>query len=665
MKPWIEKASLLSIALAVPFTPAQAETIEQSAEAFGARSSILDISLSPSGNKIAWIAPGPGSEEVLQVVDLAGDGTMRTILQNTGPESDLTNCDWATDTRLVCEVEGVLLSPSGVLLGMSRMFAINADGSDVEVLSEKTSSRAVRAVQDGGTIVALDLPGKDEGVLMTREYVPEMTTGSRFGSDKAGLGLDLVDITNGRRRAVEQPDVRNVRYIADQYGNVRIRVWNMIDQRDGYRTSEYEYFMRDVGANGWTRLGEFTIDGRLGAKFTPLSVDTDRNVAIGFTTIDGFDAVAEVVLDGSGQGKTLLKRSDVDVDRLIRIGRQRRVVGASYATEKRSVEYFDSALAELSTQLAQALPGKPLVDIAGASADENTLLLIASSDTDPGLVYLYDRAAKSLEPLLPMRDALEGRKMASMKPVSFPATDGTMIPGYLTMPVGSNGKNIPAIVLPHGGPGARDEWGFDWLVQFFAARGYAVLQPNYRGSTGYGDAWFGRNGFQAWETAIGDVNDAGRWLVQEGIADPARLGIAGWSYGGYAALQSQVVDPALYKAVVAIAPVTDLDALREDARPYTSFDVVDKFIGDGPHVGAGSPARHANKFLAPVLLFHGTLDQNVEVDHSRQMEDSLQDAGKSVAYVEFKGLEHSLLDGRARTEMLKRIGEFLRVNLGG
>lgn len=143
------------------------------------------------------------------------------------------------------------------------------------------------------------------------------------------------------------------------------------------------------------------------------------------------------------------------------------------------------------------------------------------------------------------------------------------------------------------------------------------------------------------------------------------MGIAGWSYGGYAALQSQVVDPALYKAVVAIAPVTDLDALREDARPYTSFDVVDKFIGDGPHVGAGSPARHANKFLAPVLLFHGTLDQNVEVDHSRQMEDSLQDAGKSVAYVEFKGLEHNLLDGRARTEMLKRIGEFLRVNLGG
>ena len=116
--------------------------------------------------------------------------------------------------------------------------------------------------------------------------------------------------------------------------------------------------------------------------------------------------------------------------------------------------------------------------------------------------------------------------MGTMRPVRFPAADGTMIPGYLTLPPGSDGKGLPAVVLPHGGPGSRDEWGFDWLVQFFTARGYAVLQPNYRGSAGYGDAWFGRNGFQAWEAAIGDVNDAGRWLVSEGIADPERLGIA-------------------------------------------------------------------------------------------------------------------------------------------
>ncbi|MEI9851159.1 MAG: alpha/beta fold hydrolase [Sphingomonas sp.] len=124
--------------------------------------------------------------------------------------------------------------------------------------------------------------------------------------------------------------------------------------------------------------------------------------------------------------------------------------------------------------------------------------------------------------------------------------------------------------MPHGGPGARDEWGFDWLAQFFAARGYAVLQPNFRGSAGYGEDWFLENGFKSWRTAIGDVNDGGRWLVGQGIAAPAKLAIVGWSYGGYAALQSAVLDPELFKAIVAIAPVTDLGALKEESRWFTT-----------------------------------------------------------------------------------------------
>jgi dipeptidyl aminopeptidase/acylaminoacyl peptidase len=249
--------------------------------------------------------------------------------------------------------------------------------------------------------------------------------------------------------------------------------------------------------------------------------------------------------------------------------------------------------------------------------------------------------------------------MGAMKPVSFPAADGTQIPGYLTLPPGSNGKGLPSIVLPHGGPSARDEWGFDWLVQFFVARGYAVLQPNFRGSAGYGSAWFGRNGFQAWKTAVGDVNDAGRWLVSQGIADASKLAIVGWSYGGYAALQSQAVDPSLYKAVVAIAPVTDLEQLRQDARPYTSYSLVDRFIGRGDHVRAGSPAQQVGSFAAPVLLFHGTLDQNVAVIHSRKMADRLKTAGKTVNYTEFDGLDHGLADSLARTNMLKEMDSFL------
>lgn len=266
--------------------------------------------------------------------------------------------------------------------------------------------------------------------------------------------------------------------------------------------------------------------------------------------------------------------------------------------------------------------------------------------------------------MLPLRDELVDRPMGEMRPVTFAAADGTPIPGYLTLRPGSDGRNLPAIVMPHGGPGARDEWGFDWLPQFFAARGYAVMQPNFRGSSGYGEAWFGRNGFQAWETTLGDINDAGRWLVAEGVADPARMAILGWSYGGYAALQSQLLDPALYKAVVAIAPVTDLDLLREENRNFTSYRNYDRFIGDGAHVASGSPARHADRFQAPVLLFHGTMDMNVGVSHSELMKRRLEAAGKRVEYTEFEGLEHSLVHSQARGIMLNEIGEFLEANLG-
>jgi dipeptidyl aminopeptidase/acylaminoacyl peptidase len=197
------------------------------------------------------------------------------------------------------------------------------------------------------------------------------------------------------------------------------------------------------------------------------------------------------------------------------------------------------------------------------------------------------------------------------------------------------------------------------MVQFFTSRGYAVLQPNFRGSAGYGEAWFGRNGYQAWDVAIGDVNDAGRWMVEQGIADPDRLAIVGWSYGGYAALLSQVVDPDLFKAVVAIAPVTDLEFLREDARAYTNFRFRDRQLGQGPHIAAGSPLRHAEKFRSPVALYHGTLDLNVNVRHSQEMAAALEKAGRQVTYVEFGDLEHSLDDSAARTRMLGSIDGFL------
>jgi dipeptidyl aminopeptidase/acylaminoacyl peptidase len=239
--------------------------------------------------------------------------------------------------------------------------------------------------------------------------------------------------------------------------------------------------------------------------------------------------------------------------------------------------------------------------------------------------------------------------------------DGTSIPGYLTLPPGvETAKDLPAIVMPHGGPSARDYWRFDWLAQFYASRGYVVLQPNFRGSTGYGEDFFHQNGFRSWPTAIGDVLDAGKWLVAQGMARADRLAIVGWSYGGYAALQSAVVDPSVFKAIVAIAPVTDLPDLKEKYRNWSNFVLASREIGEGPHVREGSPALNAGKIKVPVLLFHGEMDRNVPIQQSKEMADRLASAGVPHELVTWPDLDHQLEDSEARAEMLRKSDAFLR-----
>jgi dipeptidyl aminopeptidase/acylaminoacyl peptidase len=220
------------------------------------------------------------------------------------------------------------------------------------------------------------------------------------------------------------------------------------------------------------------------------------------------------------------------------------------------------------------------------------------------------------------------------------------------------------VVLPHGGPSARDEWGFDWLAQFLAARGYAVIQPNYRGSAGYGDEWLAENGFKGWRTSIGDVTAAARYLVSEGIADPNRMAIVGWSYGGYAALQSAAVEPSLYNAAVAIAPVTDLGMLRQQFDAFTSGRLARDFIGSGPHVTEGSPLKNAASIRVPVLIAHGDQDANVAIAQSERMVDALKSRGKKVDYLRLPGLDHQLDDSAARIEMLTRIASHLDQAIG-
>jgi dipeptidyl aminopeptidase/acylaminoacyl peptidase len=357
-------------------------------------------------------------------------------------------------------------------------------------------------------------------------------------------------------------------------------------------------------------------------------------------------------------------RPDIDVDGLMRLGRGQRVIGVTFATDRRQAYYFDPVLSKLAQSLGKALPDMPLINFEGASADEQKLLIWAGGDTNPGQYFVFDRISKKLTRLILSRPELADFTLASVKSIVIRAGDGSSIPAYLTLPPGSSGKGLPAIVMPHGGPDARDEWGFDWLAQYSANRGYAVLQPNFRGSTGYGDSWFQQNGFKSWKVAIGDIIDSGKWLISQKIADPSKLAIVGWSYGGYAALQSGVTAPELFKAIIAIAPVTDLNALKEQYRGYSNFDNVSAYIGNGPHIVDGSPARNADKISVPVLLFHGDLDQNVRVTASQLMADRLKAASKRVELIVFPGLSHGLNDSSARVDMLQRSDTFLRSTMG-
>ncbi|WP_373491344.1 alpha/beta fold hydrolase [Parasphingorhabdus sp.] len=643
---------LVSVAVASVIVSPVAFANEK-AKIFGAMPAVRDISISPDGNKVAFISPGPGRQIDLYSIDLTKGNIPVRVTTSSGEPEKLSWCGWVSNERLACKINAIE-DYAGTLYGSSTVFAVNADGSKPVLLTKKQGRNAIGYNLGGGDIIDW-LPGQDNMVMMSRYHLAQEKIGSRISNIKNGLAAEMIDTETGRTKFSERPSGETIEYITDGLGNVRIKGMRTKLGGTELDSGEIKYFYELDGK--WVAMGELNYAKRTG--FNPYAVDPKSNRAFGFQPIDGRKALVAVDLDGGNGREVILKHDEVDVDGLIRIGRDNRVVGASYALERRTAVYFDNELASLATALGNALGEDYSIHFADANLGETKLLIWAGSDVDPGQYFLFDKETKQLRPLLGVRPIVENADLGRVKPVSYPAADGTMIPGYLTLPSGSTGKNLPAIVMPHGGPESRDEWGFHWLAQFYVSQGFAVLQPNFRGSAGYGDDWYKINGFQSWETSIGDVTDAGRWLVAQGIAKPSALSIVGWSYGGYAALQSAVLAPDLFKAVVAIAPVTDLSTLKGDARGYYDAAVVRDYVGNGPHVSAGSPAQNASRITAPVMLFHGDYDRNVEIQHSKLMEKKLKDAGKSVTFIEYKGLAHGLENSAVRIDMLTKSAAFL------
>jgi dipeptidyl aminopeptidase/acylaminoacyl peptidase len=262
--------------------------------------------------------------------------------------------------------------------------------------------------------------------------------------------------------------------------------------------------------------------------------------------------------------------------------------------------------------------------------------------------------------------ALADRELAPMRAVSYPAADGAQIPAYLTLPKDHSADPLPAVVLPHGGPSARDYWDYDYLVQYLAASGYAVLQSNYRGSEGYGKQWRGQGGFRDWRRAVGDITAGTDYLVREHIADPKRICMVGWSYGGYAALMSVIENPKTYRCVASVAGVTDPHALGVNAGNFIGGAATSEFIGaDDPDVREkGSPRERAAEIGVPVLLAHAHRDVNVPFTQSADFATALRRAHKDVDFVEYDNAEHDIRPERYRIDLLTRLGEFLDKELG-
>ena len=649
-------AALAALAVASAAN-AQSGSLTADAAAFGAREAVDAPDLSPDGASIVYLTPGPGRKSAA-VVGNFDSGKFTTMVTSDGRPESLTWCNFASATRAVCRFGGLVKNPGQVdLLGFSRLVSLDLDGSKPKLLGQPATSYEL-TIRSIDAIVIDWLTQTSGAVLVERLYVPEEgKIGSAVVRTKKGWGVDRVDVTSLKSSVVESPR-EAAGYATDGQGNVRLM--SITGTRDsGMLTGNVRYFYRTTDSRDWKDL--FSGDEK---DFRPQAIDAATNSLYALRKRNGRYALYAIRLDGTKAETLVAENPRVDIDGVVRFGDGQRVIGYTYVEAKRETVYFDPEFKALAASLSKVLPNLPLVQFIDSSRDGRKLLIFAGSDNDPGRYYLFDRDRKTLAPAMIARPELEGRTLASVKPVTISAPDGAAIPAYLTLPPGKAAKGLPAVLLPHGGPSDRDEWGFDWLAQFLAARGYAVLQPQYRGSAGFGDVWLNENGFRNWRTSIGDITASAKWLAAQGIADGGKMAILGWSYGGYAALQSAATEPGLYKAVIAIAPVTDLALIKQESRLYVDADLVAKLVGSGPHIAEGSPLRHAAAISVPVLLAHGDVDANVRIAQSKRMDEALRKAGKQSELLAFEGLDHQLEDSDARTQMLTKIAQLLERTIG-
>lgn len=448
-------------------------------------------------------------------------------------------------------------------------------------------------------------------------------------------------------------------WVLDHDGQVRAAV--SVDELVGkflYKKQDEEKFRT---------LFEYSI---FDEQISPLGFDFD-NKTMFVASNKGRDRMAIYKFDPETAklGEMVYGHDEVDVTNLIMSKKRQKLVGISYLADYPETVYFDAKEKKLKASFAKVFKGKR-VSTASLSKDETLRVLIAHNDNDPGTYYLYDSVKNKLSMLAQPMGWLKPTDLAAMKPFRLQSRDDLTLRGYLTVPANSDGKNLPLIINPHGGPfGVRDSWGFNPEVQFLANRGYAVAQVNFRGSGGYGRAFeqAGYNGKWGAEMQH-DITDTVNYLVKEGIADPKRICIYGASYGGYATMAGLTFTPDLYKCGVNFVGVTDTKLLFDTLPKHweNGRKALESRIGDPSDtelMNRMSPLAHVEKIKAPVFIIHGRRDIRVKYEHATKLRDRLDDLNKPYEWLVKNNEGHGFRKVENKIEMYKQLEAFFAKHL--
>lgn len=621
-------------------------------DGFLRKSQLQDIKLSPDGKHYAATKP---YEDYTALAIVRRSDNQVTAKFRLGKNSHVDDFWWVGAERVLfslAEKIGSLDEPQP----MGELYVIAADGKAAKLLAgprlwENSTTSDIKTKHEERIAVRLidERPHDADTVLIetTPLNVDSFTRAERM------------NLRNGYRTVVARAPVPNATFTTDNRGQVRFA--------SGVGTDNVrKLFYRPSDEAEWMLVGDELRDG--GIQW-PLGFSADdRTAYLQVEHAEGTDSILALDVE-SGSRRQVARDPNVDPDAVIYRAGGAVPVGVRFMDGRSRTEFFDEGSPEARMQraLEKSFPGSS-VTVRSHTSDGAFALVQVGSDRNPGDFYLFDTAARRVEYLMSRQEWIEPDAMAEMKPIHFTSRDGVALHGYLTLPAGRDDRDLPTVVVPHGGPfGVRDRWTYDPEVQLLAAAGYAVLQINFRGSGGYGQAYMEAGARQWGGMMQDDLTDATRWAIEQGIADRDRICIYGASYGGYAALMGAAKEPALYRCAAGYVGVYDLQLMQSDDSKFSRRVArwSSQWVGAGAALDAVSPNHLANRIRIPVFLAAGGLDERAPVEHTRRMEKALRSVGSPVEALYFATEGHGFYLEKNRRVYYTRLLAFLSTHLGG